>query len=173
MIATVYRIFTRPSSDLRSQGSCTRVSELRPGVHRPLGRLRMSKRLSIMLTVAFAFGLPIAASAPASAQSYPLTCQIGTMNGASVGNTLAGTGGWSVSRHPQNLLRPACSPASAHGQIARSSQANQPVCFFRQLVSIHSTSPGTLFSRRRLVGKCSAVPEPRFCRVRHSDRPSS
>jgi hypothetical protein len=38
-------------------------------------------RLSIMLAVAFAFGLQFATSAPVSAQSYPLTCRIVPMNG--------------------------------------------------------------------------------------------
>jgi hypothetical protein len=41
----------------------------------------MSKRLSIIFGLAFALGLPLAASAPARAASFPFTCQIGTMNG--------------------------------------------------------------------------------------------
>lgn len=43
----------------------------------------MSKRVSLILALASV--LPVTASAPASAQSYPFTCQIGTMNGMAVG----------------------------------------------------------------------------------------
>ncbi len=51
----------------------------------------MVMRVSIVLAIAFAVALPLATAVPASAQSYPMTCQIGTMNLAlvDIGSNLA------------------------------------------------------------------------------------
>jgi hypothetical protein len=43
----------------------------------------------MILTIAFALGLPLAVAGPAGAQqSYPLTCKIGTMNSEQIGGPL-------------------------------------------------------------------------------------
>ena len=89
----------------------------------------MLKRLSVVIAVALTFGLPVATSAPASAQSYPFTCSLGGVGGAAAVDGTANVGAVQFARSKGAVAAGLQPGQCAFGDRAVKSTEPTQLCF--------------------------------------------